>query len=176
MAIKGKAMLGALIDPATTTCLFIDRSLGFHCSKDALRPLCWAPACPLSLSLSLSLCASLPCSLSFVTMGEIFNIASPVSSLVCRSTKASRLRRWRLALFSSNNWNYTFIKFYLASGGMDVFTVSWCSFSVMSVYDVLHKYYKQSESPTQTQIQWTKNPQLYFYCDLCDTFIVLVHY
>lgn len=75
--------------------------------------------------LSLSLCVSLPCSLSFVTMWETFNIASPMSSSVCLSTKVSSLIAWSLLLFSSNNWNYSFIKTYLASGAINLITVSW---------------------------------------------------
>lgn len=52
MAIRSEAMPRAWIDSATTTCLFIDSSLGFHCGTDAPRPLCLAPAFSIYLFLS----------------------------------------------------------------------------------------------------------------------------
>lgn len=112
MAIRSKAMLRAWIDPATTTCLFIDRSPGFHCCTDAPRPLLLGPS-----FLSLSRCLShAPCSL-FVTMWEtaLFNIPLPMSGMVFLSTKKSSLRAFRLLFNSSTG----LIKAYPASGAMD---------------------------------------------------------
>lgn len=74
MAIRSDATLRAWIDPATTTCLFIDRSPGLHRRTHAPRPLHRAPAFSLCLSLSHT-------PLFFVTMWEtaLFNI--PLASV-----------------------------------------------------------------------------------------------
>lgn len=44
MAIRSEAMLQAWIDSATTTCVFIDSSLGFHWCTHAPRPLFSGPS------------------------------------------------------------------------------------------------------------------------------------